>query len=385
MRIIAATHRMSFHRTAWRRSFLLPLLLWLLSVSPGIAADLEWIRVSDDGSKFVREKSGRAFLPWGVNYDHQAGSGKLLEDYWNDEWATIEEDFAEIRELGANLVRIHLQFGRFMKAPDQPDESALQQLTRLVRLAEKTGLYLDVTGLGCYHKQDVPQWYDALDEPQRWAAQAEFWEAVAKCCAESPAIFCYDLMNEPVVPGGKGKRDDWLGGAFGGKHFVQFIALETKGRPRHEIARSWIDQLVAAIRKHDQRHMITVGLVPWSLDRPGLTSGFIPEKVTGKLDFIAVHLYPETDKLDDAMTTLRGFDLGKPLVIEETFPLKCSPDDLITFIDRSRPIAEGWVSFYWGRTPEEYEREKTLQAAIIGMWLKQFREKSAQMKPATDP
>ncbi len=380
MRITAATHRMSFHRTAWRRFCVLALLLLLHATSPGMAADLEWIRVSDDGSQFVHEKSGRLFIPWGVNYDHQAGSGKLLEDYWHDEWATIEEDFAEIRQLGANLVRVHLQFGRFMKSPDQPDESAIRQLARLVKLAEKTGLYLDVTGLGCYHKQDVPEWYDALAEPQRWAAQAKFWEAVAKCCARSPAIFCYDLMNEPVVPGGKGKRDDWLGGAFGGKHFVQFIALETKDRPRHEIARVWIDQLVAAVRKHDRRHMITVGLVPWSLDRPGLTSGFIPEKVTGKLDFIAVHLYPETGKLDDAMQTLRGFDIGKPLLIEETFPLKCSPEDLITFIDRSRPIAEGWVSFYWGRTVAEYEREKSLRAAIVSKWLVLFSQNVKAMR-----
>ena len=35
--------------------------------------------------------------------------------------------------------------------------------------------------------------------------QARFWQAVAARCAASPAVFCYDLMNEPVVPGGKGK------------------------------------------------------------------------------------------------------------------------------------------------------------------------------------
>ena len=48
-----------------------------------------------------------------------------------------------------------------------------------MKLAEATGLYLDITGLGCYHKKDVPEWYDKLDESDRWAAQAKFWEAVA--------------------------------------------------------------------------------------------------------------------------------------------------------------------------------------------------------------
>jgi hypothetical protein len=146
------------------------------------------------------------------------------------------------------------------------------------------------------------------------------WEAVAGRCAKSPAIFCYDLMNEPVVPGGRRKDGEWLGPAFGGKHFVQLITLDQKDRPRPDVARQWVDHLVAAVRKVDRRHLITVGLVDWSLDRKGLTSGFVPEKVTEKLDFVSVHLYPEAGKLDEATKTLRDFSVGKPVVVEETFP-----------------------------------------------------------------
>ena len=29
--------------------------------------------------------------------------------------------------------------------------------------------------------------------------QARFWEAVAATCRNRPAVFCYDLMNEPIV------------------------------------------------------------------------------------------------------------------------------------------------------------------------------------------
>ena len=94
-------------------------------------------------------------------------------------------DFGEMKDLGANVVRVHLQFGKFMKRPDEPDPRALDRLGKLVALAEQTGLYLDLTGLGCYRKRDVPAWYDALDEPARWAAQARFWEAVAARCARA--------------------------------------------------------------------------------------------------------------------------------------------------------------------------------------------------------
>jgi hypothetical protein len=149
---------------------------------------------------------------------------------------------------------------------------------------------------------------------------------VAARCASSPAVFCYDLMNEPVVPGGPRSAGDWLGPPFGGKyHFVQFITLDPAGRPRPEVARQWIRKLAAAIRANDPRRLVTVGLVPWSLDRPGLTSGFVPEAIAPELDFICVHLYPEAGRGADALATLRAFQIGKPVLIEETFPLACPP------------------------------------------------------------
>ena len=213
----------------------------------------------------------------------------------------------------------------------------------MVALAEKLGVYLDVTGLACYRKKDVPEWYDRLDEDQRWAVQSRFWEAVAGRCARSPAVFCYDLMNEPVVPGGPGNPATGLARLSGRRgYFVQFITLDQKDRPRPAIARQWCHRLVAAIRKHDQRHPVTVGLVPWSLDRPGLTSGFVPKKIAAELDFVAVHLYPEKDKIKEAMETLSGFDVGKPVVIEEMFPLKCSIPEFERFsTSRGRRPAGG--------------------------------------------
>ena len=343
------------------------------------AQDLEWIQVSDTGNGFAFVESGRPFVPWGFNYDHD-GDGKLLEDYWDENWPAVESAFSEMKQLGANVVRTHIQFGKFMQSPTEPQQHSLDQLSRLLKLAEQTELYIDLTGLGCYHKQDVPEWYDKLSEQDRWAAQAVFWEAVAKTCANSPAIFCYDLMNEPVVPGGDTKRDDWLGPGFGDKYFVQFIGLDRKGRDRSDVARDWIRMLTSAIRKHDKRHLVTVGLVPWSLDRPGITSGFVPEKIAADLDFIAMHIYPEKGKIDEAIETVKGFAaVGKPVVIEETFVLKCSAEELDEFIDRSRPYATGWIGFYWGSTPEEIRPAKTLPEAFTLSWLELFEKKGPQI------
>jgi hypothetical protein len=342
-------------------------------------AEMLWISVADNKTHFVAGTKHTPFKPWGFNYDHDP-TGRLIEDYWTDEWSTVERDFAMMKKLGANVVRVHLQFGCFMDTRDKPNKKALEKLDALLKLAERERLYLDLTGLGCYHKADVPAWYDALSERERWDAQAQFWTAVASRCKNSPAVFCYDLMNEPVVPGGKRKDGDWLGPAFGNKHFVQFITLDQEKRPRHEIAQAWIKHLTTAIRKVDPRHLITVGLVHWSLDRPGLKSGFLPDKIAPELDFLAVHIYPERGKLDEARDTLKAFNVGKPVIVEETFPLKCSSKELEEFIDSNKMDSAGWISFYWGKPPEELRKSNTIGDAILLDWLTRFEARASRDK-----
>ena len=355
---------------------------WFLAVwcaIPVAAADLPWIVVSPDQKGFVNEATGTPFVPWGFNYDHDE-SGRLIEDYWETDWDKVVRDFRSMKGLGANVVRIHIQLGKFMTGPRSPDREALHRLGNLVKLAEEVGLYIDLTGLGCYHKADVPEWYDPIDELTRWDVQALFWKHVAETCSASPALFCYDLMNEPVVSGGKRPGTEWLGPAFAGKHFVQFITLDQKDRPRPQIAREWIRHLIAGIREKDKQHLVTVGLVDWSLDRPGITSGFVPNQIAADLDFLCVHLYPESGKLDDALKTLQGFAVGKPVIIEETFPLKCSMAEFTKFIELSSMHSAGCIGFFWGQRPEDLRNSTTITDAIVRAWLEFFEARANSLE-----
>ena len=346
-------------------------LCGVLGLAPSWLFGVEFLRVAEGGDGFVFSDSGKAFRPWGVNYDHDA-AGRLIEDYWHGEWETVEEDFVEMKDLGANVVRVHLQVGKFMESAAKVNQREILRLGELLKLAERTGLYLDLTGLGCYHKADVPEWYDALPEGERWKVQARFWSAVAKACAQSPAVFCYDLMNEPVLPGKAGEKQ-WLLGEFGGKFFVQRIALETRGRERKEIASAWVERLVDAIRAEDGRHMVTVGVIPWATVFPKARPLFYDREVGKRLDFVSVHFYPTGD-MDKALAALKVYDLGKPLVVEEFFPLKCSGEKMEEFIAGAGGIADGWVSFYWGKTAEEYAAEKDgIKGALVADWLRRFR------------
>jgi len=337
---------------------------------PADATTMERIAVAPDERGFVCVPSGHPFHPWGNNYGNK---GRLIEDYWGSDWPTVERDFREMKRMGANTVRVHLQFGKFMVDPNKLNADSLARLGRLLKLAEETGLYLDLTGLGCYRASDVPVWYDRLSEAERWRAQARFWAGVAAQCADSPAVFCYDLINEPVIATEKRKAGDWYSGAFGDYSFIQFINLDPAGRTGEEIAVPWISKMTEGIHKHDRKHLITAGLLPFD---PG-------RKILGQFDFVSVHIYPKTGKTDQALETLRKFAVGKPVVIEETFPLSCSAADLKAFLLKSRDSACGWIGHYNGETLGELEalqasKKITLQQTIWLAWLELFREMGSQ-------
>ena len=123
-----------------------------------------------------------------------------------------------------------------------------------------------------------------------------------------------------------------------------------------------------------RRHLITVGLLPNSLEGSELPSGFVPQAIAGHLDFICVHLYPKTGKLKEDLKLLQGFVVGKPVVIEEIYPLTCTVPELRQFIEASRKHAAGWVGFYWGQTPAELSKPGSIAEAITATWLKSFQE-----------
>ena len=334
----------------------------------------EWIRVSEDGSHFVCDRSGKRFIVWGVNYDHDR-NGRLLEDYWHDEWPAVIEDFGEIKRLKANTVRVHLQLGKFMTTADHANDSNLARLADLLKLAEQTDLRLDITGLGCYRKTDVPPWYDKLSEAERWKVQERFWQAVTKTCHSSPAVLCYDLMNEPILPGEK-PEVEWLAADFAGMHFVQRIALDLAGRTQREVAKAWVHELTSTIREVDGRHLITVGVIPWNYVFKNAKPLFYSPQVSDHLDFVSVHFYPQHGDVAGALAALRAYEIGKPLVVEEVFPLKCSIEEAGQFIDGSRSYADGWISFYWGETIEECRQRNEPKQEVLAKWLEYFQSQA---------
>jgi hypothetical protein len=322
----------------------------------------------------------RPFTPWGFNY--LGLHGFLAEDDWHtpEGWARIDRDFRQMKTLGANVVRWHLQLPTFVTGPNSIDAKQLQRLKDLLALAHETGLYLDLTGLNVFRRDRSPKWYDDLPESERWAVQARFWDAIAQTCAGDPAVFCYDLMNEPVI-GPPGERDHpWLGGELGGFCFVQRISHGGPGREPADIAAAWINQQVAAIRRHDRQALITVGVIPWAFVWPGAGDPFYTRgKGLDALDFVSIHVYPASGKLDAERQATATYDLGKPLVVEEIFPMGCSLPELAAYIDATRDRVDGWLAHYFGSSVADHRRGVDPGGALTADFLDAWKARARRM------
>jgi len=337
---------------------------------------MEMVRVSEDGKGFVLADSRAPFVPWGFNFIGEFG--QIVEEYWVDDWPGVEEDFRRMRKLGANVVRLHLQLGTYMKTAEDVDPAAVKRLKRTLDLARDCGLRLNLAGLGCYRLDRVPPWYDKLGEADRWQVQARFWEGIAGACAGHPAVFCYDLMNEPVVTRAKEGEHPWLLGELGGLYFVQRISNEPGERTSQTIAEAWVKKMKGAIRKHDRKHLLTVGVIPWAYTFPGAKPLFYSPKVARHLDFVSVHFYPKSNEVEKALRALAVYDIGKPLVVGETFPMRCTLEEMDQFVDGANGRVDGWIGHYFGHSIKEHAAGAKPGGKKVAEFLKYWREKGAR-------
>lgn len=302
-----------------------------------------------------KKADGTVFFPWGFNYTNPEGVG-LIEDNWLNEevWQVIKSDFTEMKALGANVVRIHLQYHQFMIDATTPNTSTLNRLKELVELAEQEKLYLDITGLAAYIKNAQPTYYTSMTDEERWATQKIFWESIAEQVGDSPAVFAYNLMNEPVVSVGCNTVADceWTpGNGFGGFHFVQNITT-TAGLEYTTTFKSWIAQMSQAIRSKDRESLITVGVL--SL---GPYSQFATD-----LDYLSPHIYPKSGEIQNAIDQILANQSNVPVVIEETSNLHCNIKELEEFITGIDGKYNGLLGHYFGTPIDELDESKINQA-----------------------
>lgn len=402
----------------------------------------EYVIVKDNRFALARTSEDRRwaatrpFVPWGFNYDRTVIDGRdvLLEDILRERPEQVGRDLAAMRAMGGNVARVFVATADILAAPEQVNPEGLGRLDLLLKAARSSDMRLILVGLANLRPAAAPAWLQKADDDTVRRAEITFWRAVARHCRGEPAIFAYDLQNEPAVPWNN--IEPWVIGCFdmsGGQRFCyvhylcrqmslqwtrhihkRFASEETLRRrwpdyprpgeswaaiaipsreakdPRYgdylalhaALMATWSDRLAGVIRAEDPGHLVTVG----ALNPPAFGRA---------VDFHCFHLYPEAVPADQDFLAanrrkwrqrMAEVADGKPIVIEEFYPMVVSKGlelqrVLDAMLEATRPRASGWVSFYWGPAAELNWPLPTMRAMYeewLGVWSETGRRGSAR-------
>ena len=319
------------------------------------------IRIAKDGRSFETSE-GRPFVPFGVNY-YRPGTGWAPQVWKQFDAEATRKDFARMKELGVDCVRVFLTYASFYSDPGVLQTNGLEKFDQFLDIAEKAGIYVHPTGPD--HWEGPPNWRPVAVADQRTLDfTVQFWRLFAARYRGRHVLFAYDLKNEPtidwqneiIVP----RWNTWLQKKYGTPEKIaeawgltNRLELGRRAIPaprnrlkdpelldfqsfREDLADEWTRRQVAAIKSADPDALATVGCLQTSVPSRfwgGIAdyTGFRPERQAKFLDFLEIHFYPserggyEYRSEDDELANLAYLEgivrevarPGKPVVLAE--------------------------------------------------------------------
>jgi endo-1,4-beta-mannosidase len=325
-------------------------------------------------------------------------------------------------ELGVNCARVFLTAGSFQPTASTIEEQALAKLDELVEIAGENEIRLILTGPD--HWEGQPDYW----KPDRFGGEAallaleRFWDVVGRRYKGEPAIFAWDLLNEPHLPWfieqWRPQWNAWLSRTYGSREALKAAwgdeLTEADGWGnvavpedradiensrlrdwqlfREHLADKWVGRQVEAIRRADPTHLITVGYIQWSYPlvrpgNPGRYAAFNPHRQARWLDFVTIHFYPTLGNPFESKENLqRNIDYlqgvlaycrtGKPVVLGEFgwygggapqhHPYLSEQQQARWIggeIEASRALADGWLSWPFADSPQS--KDISLFAGLV--------------------
>jgi hypothetical protein len=390
--------------------------LWLFAVAlmcgAGSAAEqsqMGLITVAPDERSFVEQGMERPYIPFGTNY-YDPNTGWAPKLWRQFDAGRVREHFRVMSEMGVNCARVFLTAGSFQPTAETINEEALAKLDKMVEIARQTNVRLILTGPD--HWEGQPDYWrpDRFAGEKALAALDRFWEVVGRRYRDEPAIFAWDLLNEPHIPWvieeWRPKWQAWLHGTYANRAALasawgdeltdadrwENVAVPQDrpdtGNPRlrdwqrfrEHLADEWVRRQVEAIRRADPTHLISVGYIQWSYPlvrsgNPGRYAAFNPQRQVRWLDFITIHFYPTQgspfqsqqnwrENISYLQAVVAYCHAGKPVVLGEYgwygggAPQKhpyLSEEQQAQWIgeeiEATRSLADGWLSWPFADTP----------------------------------
>lgn len=207
---------MKFKEIKWKVIFCLFLLSVILScggVSLG-GTILNWLSVS--GDKIINEKREEIILR-GIQIDFGSARGDLdfIDDRDSDQnmffdntidYVVTEEDFADIKSMGANSIRLSLNTYKDFEnelAPFTYKENNFEKLDRVIEWAEKYNLYVIISMRQSPGGHNTSPHSGNFGLNQLWITNdyqkrlTGLWEKIALRYANRSIVVGFDLLNEP--------------------------------------------------------------------------------------------------------------------------------------------------------------------------------------------
>ncbi|MGZ5567096.1 MAG: beta-galactosidase, partial [Limisphaerales bacterium] len=299
------------------------LLLLLLTLAlTASSAQLPKIRIATDRRTFVTE-DGKPFVPFGVNY-YRPGTGWAPQIWKTFDAEATRKDFARMKELGVNCVRVFLTYHSMHFEPGELNTNGIAKFDQFLEIAENAGIYVHPAGPEFW--EGSPNWKPvALEDERTLDYTCEFWKKFAARYRNRHVIFAYDLKNEPSITWNNEiilrRWNDWLKKKYVTTQSLN-LAWRTNNSPtfgkipvpkphdavknpqlldfqyfREDIADEWTSRQVAAIKSADPEALTTVGCLQTTVPSRFWGSiedftGFVPKRQARYLDFLEIHFYP---------------------------------------------------------------------------------------------
>lgn len=408
---------------------------------------MELIVVTSDGKGFAERDSGCSYIPFGTNYydPHTGWAPKIWRQFDAEK---VREHFRLMSKIGVNCARVFLTAASFQPDANTISEESLKKLDTLVKIARGMGIRLILTGPD--HWEGSPSYWrpDRFAGEEALRALEHFWEVLGQRYRDEPAIFVWDLLNEPHLPWfveeWRGRWNAWLKTTYvnrdklktaWGKELTEADKWGEVAVPENQadvdnprlrdwqlfreyLADEWVRRQVKAIRRADPTHLITVGYIQWSypLVRPGSPSrysAFNPHRQKHWLDFMTIHFYPtmgapfgSKDNWKKNLSYLQALlaycHTGKPVVLGEfgwygggapqKHPYLSEAEQsrwISAEIEVSRPLADGWLSWPFADSPSS--TDVSLFAGLfkadftVKTWGRRFKELAANLSELKQP
>jgi hypothetical protein len=254
------------------------------------------------------------------------------------------------KTMGANLARVNLMLFDFVRRGDNGQlevvPERMQALANLLQNAEANRMYLVLVGANVWVKSEAPAWYDAMTYRERWTVQQFFWREVAKVTKDSPAVFAYELVNEPSISANP--DTPWYQHEMGGYTFTALIARGVPLFQQVGVGREWLIMMRDAVKQSDPDALTSVGSLAF------INSPFGVSVQAEVLDVMSVHTYVVGDDVATQLNVAKAFgSSGKPMYIGETSLFRTNTASQEAYLRAVAPYSDGIVSFFAGVHPDE--------------------------------